>query len=234
MVIKIMNKIFISPSILSANFAILGKEIMNVLKSGADMIHFDVMDNHYVPNLTFGPIVLESIRKYQITAPIDVHIMAKPVDDLIPLFAKAGATFITIHPESTYHLDRTLDIIKENGCKVGLAINPSLSVNVIDNVIDKLDLILLMSVNPGFAKQKFILNTFKKILEIKKKINLIEDKKIYISVDGGIKFKHIMPLLQAGVNILVMGSYIFNNIDSKIIIKKIKNEIKNFKNISVV
>ncbi|MCW5197470.1 ribulose-phosphate 3-epimerase [Buchnera aphidicola] len=228
-----MNKILISPSILSANFSILGKEIKNVLQAGADMIHFDVMDNHYVPNLTFGPIVLESIRKYPISAPIDVHIMAKPVDNLIPLFAQAGANFITVHPESTYHLDRTLGIIKENGCKVGLAINPSVSINVIDHVIDKLDLILLMSVNPGFSKQIFIENTFKKIFELKKKINLTK-KKIYISVDGGVKFCHIKPLIKSGVNILVIGSYIFDNINSKFIVKKIKHEINNFKNISVV
>lgn len=225
---KIMNKIFISPSILSANFSILGKEIKNVLQAGADMIHFDVMDNHYVPNLTFGPMILESIRKYEISAPFDVHIMAKPVDNLISSFATAGATFITIHPETTYHLDRTLDMIKDYGCKVGLAINPSLSVDIIDNVIDKLDLVLLMSVNPGFSQQKFILNTFKKISEIRKKINFIK-KKVNISVDGGIKLNHVQPLLKSGVNILVMGSYVFNSKNSKLVIKKIKNEINNFK-----
>lgn len=219
-----MNKKFLSASILSANFSILGKEIKDVLKAGVDMIHFDVMDNHYVPNLTFGPMVLDSIKKLNFSAPIDVHIMAKPVDDLILKFAKCGATFITVHPESTKHLNRTLDIIKENGCKVGLAINPASSIKILDYVIEKLDLILIMSVDPGFSNQKFILNTFKKIYEVKKKINLIK-KKIYISVDGGIKICHIQPLLKLGVDILVIGSYIFNNNNYKYIIKKIKNKM---------
>jgi ribulose-phosphate 3-epimerase len=222
-----MKKILLAPSILSANFAILGQEIKNVLKFGADIIHFDVMDNHYVPNLTFGPMVLKSIRKYNISCPIDVHIMAKPVDKLIYLFSQAGANFITIHPESTYHLNRTLDFIKENGCKVGIALNPTSSIDVIDYVIEKLDLILVMSVDPGYPKQKFILNTFKKVVELKKKIKLSK-RKINISVDGGIKINHVIPLLKSGANIIVMGSYIFRSSNYQLVIKNIKRKINTF------
>ncbi|CAL4324283.1 ribulose-phosphate 3-epimerase [Buchnera aphidicola] len=222
-----MKKILLAPSILSANFSILGKEIKNVLDAGADIIHFDVMDNHYVPNLTFGPMVLESIRKFNISCPIDVHIMAKPVDTLIPLFAKAGATFITIHPESTYHLNRTLDLIKDYGCKVGIALNPTSSIDVLDYIIEKLDLILVMSVDPGYPKQKFIFNVVKKISKIKKKIRLSK-REIYVSVDGGVKMCHIYSLLKAGTDIFVMGSYIFRNSNYQFVIKKIREKINSF------
>ncbi|WP_343189420.1 ribulose-phosphate 3-epimerase [Buchnera aphidicola] len=222
-----MNKILLAPSILSANFACLGKDINKVLSAGADLIHFDVMDNHYVDNLTIGPMVLKSLRDYNITAPIDVHIMAKPVNSLIPKFAKAGANFITIHPESTEHIDYTLQLIRDCGCKAGLALNPSTPINFLEYVMDKLDLILLMSVNPGFGGQSFIPSTLNKLKIVKKKISK-GNYDIFLEVDGGINIDNINDVILSGANILVMGSAIFNNINVYDIVKKIKLKLNNF------
>lgn len=205
-----MNAPNIAASILSADFARLGEEAENVLKAGAHMIHFDVMDNHYVPNLTVGPMVCQALRNYGIRAPIDVHLMVKPVDNLIPAFAKAGATIITVHPEATEHLDRTLSLIKEHGCLAGLAFNPATPLNVLEYVGDKLDVVLIMSVNPGFGGQEFITNSIEKIREAKE---LIDDfgYDCRIEVDGGIKINNIAEVYEAGADIFVAGSEIFNS-----------------------
>ncbi|WP_422667420.1 ribulose-phosphate 3-epimerase [Buchnera aphidicola] len=221
-----MKKFFLAPSILSANFARLGEDIQDVINAGADLIHFDVMDNHYVPNLSIGPMVLESLRNYNINIPIDVHLMVKPVDNLIPQFAKAGATFITFHPESTYDIERTINLIRDHGCKVGLAFNPSTPLSFLDYTMKKLDLILLMSVSPGFSNQSFILSTINKLREVRKRIDSYASN-ILLQVDGGVKLDNISEISFAGANVFVMGSGIFQYPDYKIIIDKIRQELKN-------
>lgn len=199
----------IAASILSADFARLGEEAHAVVAAGADWIHFDVMDNHYVPNLTVGPMVCSALRKYGIQAPIDVHLMVKPVDNLIPEFARAGATYMTVHPEATEHLDRTLQLIKDHGCKAGIALNPASPLSALDYLLEKIDMVLVMSVNPGFANQAFIPYTLKKIQAIRQ---LIDQSKLNIrlEVDGGIKLETINAITQAGADTFVIGSAIFN------------------------
>ena len=190
---------WIAPSILSANFAKLGEEVDNVLSAGADVIHFDVMDNHYVPNLTIGPLVCEALRKYGITSPIDVHLMVEPVDELVPMFAKAGASFITFHPEASKHIDRTLQLIKSFGLKAGLVFNPATPLSYLDYVLDKLDIIMLMSVNPGFGGQSFIPSTLDKLAQVRK---IIDDSNldIRLEVDGGVKVGNIAQIAKAGAD----------------------------------
>ncbi|MEY2919604.1 MAG: hypothetical protein RL261_909 [Pseudomonadota bacterium] len=200
---------WIAPSILSADFARLGEEVRNVLAAGADVVHFDVMDNHYVPNLTIGPLVCEALRKHGITAPIDVHLMVKPVDRIIPDFAKAGASYITFHPEASEHIDRTLGLIRENGCKSGLVFNPATPLHYLDYVLDKVDMVLLMSVNPGFGGQSFIPSTLPKIAEARKIIDR-SGRDIRLEVDGGIKVDNIGAVAAAGADTFVAGSAIFN------------------------
>ncbi len=204
-----MNTFKISASLLSADFAQLGKEAENVVLAGAEWIHLDVMDNHYVPNLTFGPLICASLRKYGITAPLDVHLMVRPVDRLIHEFAKAGATYITIHPEATDHLDRSLQLIRDMGCRPGLVLNPATPLNCLDYVIDKLDSIMLMSVNPGFASQPFIPSALTKIKQIRQ---LLDSQGFdhRLEVDGGVKIDNILRLAEAGADTFVIGSAIFN------------------------
>jgi ribulose-phosphate 3-epimerase len=199
---------FIAPSILSADFANLGPECVDVLNAGADIIHFDVMDNHYVPNLTIGPLVCEALRKHGLTAPIDVHLMVKPVDRIVPDFAKAGATYITFHPEASEHVDRTLQLIRNEGCKAGLVFNPSTSLSYLDYVLDKIDMILLMSVNPGFGGQSFIPSALDKLREVRK---IIDDSgyDIRLEIDGGVKADNIGEIKAAGADTFVSGSGIF-------------------------
>lgn len=207
-----MTNYKIAASILSADFARLGEEAQNVLKAGADMIHFDVMDNHYVPNLTIGPLVCEALRKYGITAPIDVHLMTKPVDKLIIDFAKAGANYISFHPEASEHIDRSLQLIRDNGCKVGLAFNPATPLDYLDHILPKLDLILIMSVNPGFGGQKFIPESLAKITKVRTLIDKY-NADILLEVDGGIKVDNIKKVAEAGANTFVAGSAIFKSGD---------------------
>lgn len=201
----------IAPSILSADFARLGEEVRNVVAAGADMIHFDVMDNHYVPNLTVGPLVCQAIRPH-VSVPIDVHLMVKPVDRIIPDFAKAGANIITFHPEGSEHIDRSLQLIRDHGCKAGLVFNPATPLHVLEHVMDKLDIILLMSVNPGFGGQSFIAHTLKKIAAVRR---MIDDsgRDIMLEVDGGIKAENIAAAARAGADTFVAGSAIFNQAD---------------------
>jgi len=203
-----MADFLIAPSILSADFARLGEEVDNVLKSGADVVHFDVMDNHYVPNLTIGPLVCEALRKHGVTADIDVHLMVKPVDRIIPDFAKAGATYITFHPEASEHVDRSLQLIKEQGCKCGLVFNPATPLDILEYVMDKVDLILLMSVNPGFGGQSFIPSALDKLRQARK---LIDDsgRDIRLEIDGGVKVNNIREIAEAGADMFVAGSAIF-------------------------
>ncbi|SDW35683.1 ribulose-phosphate 3-epimerase [Nitrosomonas communis] len=197
----------IAPSILSANFAKLGEEITNVLDSGADIIHFDVMDNHYVPNLTIGPLVCEAIRPLT-KATIDVHLMVEPVDRIVPDFAKAGADIISFHPEASKHIDRTIGLIKEQGCKAGLVFNPATPLSYLDHVLDKLDLVLIMSVNPGFGGQKFIPEALNKLSEVRKRIDA-SGKDILLEIDGGVKADNIAEIARAGADTFVAGSAIY-------------------------
>jgi len=199
----------IAPSILSANFARLGEEVDNVLASGADIVHFDVMDNHYVPNLTIGPLVCEALKKHGVTAPIDVHLMVKPVDRIIPDFAKAGASYITFHPEASEHVDRTIGLIKENGCKAGLVFNPATPLDILEYTLDKLDMVLLMSVNPGFGGQKFIPYVLDKARKVRK---MIDERglKVEIEIDGGVGPANIAEVARAGVDTFVAGSAVFS------------------------
>lgn len=200
----------IAPSILSANFAKLGEEVDNVLASGADIVHFDVMDNHYVPNLTIGPLVCEALRRHGVTAPIDVHLMVKPVDRIIPDFAKAGATYITFHPEASEHIDRTLQLIRDLGCKSGLVFNPATPLTYLDYVLEKVDMILLMSVNPGFGGQSFIPSALDKLREVRE---IIDDSglDIRLEIDGGVKADNIAEIKSAGADTFVSGSGIFGH-----------------------
>ncbi|MDR2000028.1 MAG: ribulose-phosphate 3-epimerase [Zoogloeaceae bacterium] len=198
----------IAPSILSADFARLGEEVDDVLASGADIVHFDVMDNHYVPNLTIGPLVCEALRKHGVTAPIDVHLMVKPVDRIIPDFAKAGATYITFHPEASEHIDRTIGLIKENGCKAGLVFNPATPLDALEYTLDKLDMVLLMSVNPGFGGQKFIPHVLDKAKQIRKMIDA-RGLKTALEIDGGVGPANIAEVARAGVDTFVAGSAVF-------------------------
>ena len=202
----------IAPSILSADFARLGEEVVNVLASGADIVHFDVMDNHYVPNLTIGPLVCEALRKHGITAPIDVHLMVKPVDRIIPDFAKAGASYITFHPEASEHVDRTLQLIKGEGCKAGLVFNPATPLDYLEYVIDKVDMVLLMSVNPGFGGQSFIPSCLPKIAALRREIDR-RRLAVALEVDGGVKTDNIGEIAAAGAEIFVAGSAVFGTAD---------------------
>jgi len=219
-----MTDNWIAPSILSADFAKLGEEVDNVLASGADVVHFDVMDNHFVPNLTIGPLVCDALRKHGVTAPIDVHLMVEPVDRIIPDFAKAGASMITFHPEASTHLDRTLQMIRDLGCKSGLVFNPATPLSYLDYVMDKVDIILLMSVNPGFGGQSFIPSTLGKLAEARK---MIDDSgyDIRLEVDGGVKVDNIREIKAAGADMFVAGSAIFGQPDYKKVIDEMRAEL---------
>lgn len=214
----------IAPSILSADFARLGEEVDNVLAAGADVVHFDVMDNHYVPNLTIGPMVCEALRKHGVTAPIDVHLMVSPVDDLIRMFADAGASYITFHPEASNHVDRSLQLIRDGGCKAGLVFNPATPLSYLDYVMDKVDMVLLMSVNPGFGGQKFIPGTLDKLREARKRIDS-SGRNIRLEIDGGVKTDNIREIAAAGADTFVAGSAIFNTADYKATIDAMRAEI---------
>jgi len=219
-----MSNYLIAPSILSADFARLGQEVDNVLKAGADIIHFDVMDNHYVPNLTVGPLVCTALRKYGISAPIDVHLMVKPVDRIISDFIEAGATYITFHPEASEHIDRSLQLIRENNCKSGLVFNPATPLHYLDYVMDKVDMILLMSVNPGFGGQSFIPSTLEKLRLVRQRIDACEHD-IRLEVDGGVKIENIREIAQAGADTFVAGSAIFGTDNYKTTIDAMRAEL---------
>jgi len=203
-----MKEALIAPSILSANFARLGEEVDQVLASGADWVHFDVMDNHFVPNLTIGPMVCEALRKHGVSAPIDVHLMIEPVDRIIPDFVAAGATYITFHPEASPHIDRTLQLIRSEGCKAGLVFNPATPLTYLEHVIDKLDMILLMSVNPGFGGQSFIPSSLEKLRKVRQRIDA-SGRDIRLEIDGGVKIDNIAVIREAGADTFVAGSAIF-------------------------
>jgi ribulose-phosphate 3-epimerase len=203
---------WIAPSILSADFARLGAEVQSVLAAGADLIHFDVMDNHYVPNLTIGPMVCEALRKHGITAPIDVHLMVKPVDRIVPDFAQAGATWITFHPEASEHVDRTIELIREHGCRPGLVFNPATPLNWLDHVIHKIDMVLIMSVNPGFGGQQFIPAALDKLRLARERIRA-SGREIRLEIDGGVKADNIEQIARAGADTFVAGSAIFGSKD---------------------
>ena len=219
-----MQPYLIAPSILSADFARLGDDVAAVLKAGADVVHFDVMDNHYVPNLTMGPMVCQALRNYGITAPIDVHLMVEPVDALVPQFAQAGASIITFHPEASRHIDRTLQLIKSHGCEAGLVFNPATPLSYLDYVLDKVDVILLMSVNPGFGGQKFIPATLEKLAAAR---NIIDASglPIRLEIDGGVNLDNIADIAAAGADMFVAGSAIFNAADYAEVITKMRQQL---------
>ena len=219
-----MSNCVIAPSILSADFARLGDEVNAVLKAGADWVHFDVMDNHYVPNLTIGPLVCEALRKHGITAPIDVHLMVEPVDRIVPDFAKAGASVISFHPEASRHVDRTIQLIKSHGCQAGLVLNPATPLEVLDYTLDNLDLVLVMSVNPGFGGQSFIDSALRKIEAIRHRIDS-SGKAIRLEVDGGVKADNIRRIAAAGADTFVAGSAIFNAPDYAAVIGQMRAEV---------
>ena len=215
----------IAPSILSANFARLGEEVDAVLAAGADWVHFDVMDNHYVPNLTIGPLVCEALRKHGVTAPIDVHLMVEPVDRIIPDFARAGASWISFHPEASKHVHRTIQLIKSESCKAGVVLNPATPVEVLDYVLDEVDYVLLMSVNPGFGGQSFISSTLQKLRAVRERIDR-SGRDIRLEVDGGVKVDNIGAIAAAGADAFVAGSAIFGASDYKDVIARMRSEIQ--------
>ena len=215
---------FIAPSILSADFAKLGEEVDNVLVAGADIVHFDVMDNHYVPNLTIGPLVCEALRNHGVTAPIDVHLMVKPVDRIIPDFASAGASYITFHPEASEHVDRTIGLIKESGCKAGLVFNPATPLHYLEHTIEQIDMVLLMSVNPGLGGQSFIPYTLEKLKTVRKLIDS-HGLATRLEIDGGVKIENIKEIASAGADTFVAGSAIFNTENYKATIDKMRSEL---------
>ena len=215
---------FIAPSILSADFAKLGEEVDNVLVAGADIVHFDVMDNHYVPNLTIGPLVCEALRNHGVTSPIDVHLMVKPVDRIIPDFASTGASYITFHPEASDHVDRTIGLIKESGCKAGLVFNPATPLHYLEHTIEQLDMVLLMSVNPGFGGQSFIPHTLEKLKTVRKLIDS-HGLATRLEIDGGVKIDNIKEIASAGADTFVAGSAIFNTENYKATIDKMRSEL---------
>jgi ribulose-phosphate 3-epimerase len=219
-----MTNFLIAPSILAANFARLGEEVEAVLDAGADIVHFDVMDNHYVPNLTIGPMVCKALRDHGVTAPIDVHLMVQPVDDLIRMFADAGASYITFHPEASQHVDRSLQLVRDLGCKAGLVLNPATGLDAIDWVLDRMDMLLLMSVNPGFGGQKFIPSTLDKLQQAR---TIIDDSglDIRLEVDGGVGVGNIREVAAAGADTFVAGSAIFSQPDYKQVIDKMRSEL---------
>jgi ribulose-phosphate 3-epimerase len=219
-----MQAPWIAPSILSADFARLGEEVDAVLSAGAELVHFDVMDNHYVPNLTIGPLVCEALRKHGVQAPIDVHLMVRPVDRIVPDFAAAGATYISFHPEASEHIDRTIEIIREHGCKPGLVFNPATPLDYLDYTLEKLDLVLIMSVNPGFGGQKFIPTALHKLAEVRRRIDA-SGRAVRLEIDGGVKVDNIKAVAQAGADTFVAGSAIFGSKDYAQTIRAMHAEI---------
>jgi ribulose-phosphate 3-epimerase len=219
-----MADAWIAPSILSADFAQLGAEVDAVLEAGADLIHFDVMDNHYVPNLTIGPMVCEALRRHGVTAPIDVHLMVTPVDRIVPDFAAAGATFISFHPEATHHIDRTISLIREHGCHPGLVFNPATPLDYLDYTLELIDLVLIMSVNPGFGGQQFISTSLRKLADARARI-AASGREIRLEVDGGIKVENIRQAAQAGADTFVAGSAIFGSRDYGAVIREMRQQI---------